>query len=299
MRSTFQLMDLSCQQHNSNLPGVLRNGKTGGGSGDDAETFDNSIMSVANGFRADSHEESAGRYKATRRPDPRIATRIHDALGDAHSIVNVGAGTGIYEPRDRKVLPIEPSKRMIARRAPELARAIHGHPESLPLSSDSVDAALACLSLHDWADWRIGVQELRRVARKRVVIFTYDHSYAERFWLLRDYLPKLGRLDCARFPGINEQRAATGEEVRVEPVPVPHDCVDSCLAAYWRRPSAYLDQRIRAGIPTFRLPGAERLLGGLDKLEEDLRTSRWQERNRDILGRVELDLGYRLLVCEL
>jgi SAM-dependent methyltransferase len=225
--------------------------------------------------------------------------RILEALGDARSIANVGAGAGTYEPHDRQVLPIEPSLRMIAQRAPGLARAIRGHAESLPLASSSVDAAMACLTLHHWADWRIGVQELRRVARKRVVIFTYDHSYAERFWLLRDYLPKLGRLDCARFPAIDEQRVAMGEEVRVEPVPIPHDCMDGFLAAYWRRPNAYLDQRVRADISTFHLPGAERLLGGLDRLAEDLQTSRWEERNRDLLGRPELDLGYRLLVTEL
>jgi SAM-dependent methyltransferase len=254
-------------------------------------------MSRTDDFLEGRSDELTGEYTPTRRPDPRFATRIREALGDAESIAIMGAG--IYEPRDRQVLPIEPSERMIAQRAPGLARAILGHPESLPLDSSSVDAAMACFTLHHWADWRIGIHELRRVARKRVVIFTYDHSYAERFWLLRDYLPKLGRLDGARFPGIDEQQAATGEEVRIEPVLVPHDCVDSCLAAYWRRPSAYLDHRVRAGISTFRLPGAERLLGGLDRLAEDLRTSRWHERNRDILGRAELDLGYRLLITEL
>jgi SAM-dependent methyltransferase len=256
-------------------------------------------MSLGGEFYVDLYDELGDGYTATRQPDPRIATRIHEALGDANSIANVDAGVGAYEPPDRQVLPIEPSQRMIAQRAPGLARAIRGHAESLPLGSSSVDAAMACMTLHHWADWRIGVQELRRVARKRVVIFTYDPSYAERFWLLRDYLPKLGRLDCARFPGIDEQRAATGDEVRIEVVPIPHDCVDGFLAAYWRRPSAYLDQRVRVNISTFHLPGAERLLGGLDKLAEDLRTSRWEERNRDLLGRTELDLGYRLLVCEL
>lgn len=256
-------------------------------------------MSFGDELAGSPYDEIGGEYTATRRADPRIAMRIHEALGDADSVANVSAGAGTYEPLDRNVLPIEPSQRMIAQRSPRLPRAILGHPESLPLSSSSVDAAMACLTLHHWTDWRIGLHELRRVARKRVVIFTYDHSYAERFWLLRDYLPKLGRLDGSRFPGIAEQRAGTGDEVRIEQVPIPHDCVDSFLGAYWRRPSAYLDQRVRADISTFRLPGAERLLDGLDRLAEDLRTSRWEECNRDILGREELDLGYRLLVTEL
>jgi SAM-dependent methyltransferase len=256
-------------------------------------------MSPTNDLQSSSHEEIGGRYTAIRRSDTRIARQIHEALGDARSVVNVGAGTGAYEPHDREVLPIEPSSSRIAQRSPALAPAIKGHAESLPLDSDSVDAAMACMTLHHWADWRIGVQELRRVARKRVVIFTYDYSYAEHFWLLRDYLPKLARLVCERFPGIHEQQVATGDDVRIETVPIPHDCEDGFLAAYWRRPTAYLDAQVRAGMSTFHLPGAERLIGGLHDLAEDLQSSRWEERNQEILGREELDLGYRLLVTEL
>jgi hypothetical protein len=132
-----------------------------------------------------------------------------------------------------------------------------------------------------------------------VVIFTYDNSYATHFWLLRDYLPKLARLDRARFPALEEQRVAIEDEVRVEPVPIPHDCEDGFLGAFWRRPSAYLDERVRAGMSTFHLPGAERLLDGLETLAEDVRSGRWQERNRELLWRADLDLGYRLLVAEL
>jgi SAM-dependent methyltransferase len=256
-------------------------------------------MSLRDDFQGSSYDEIGAGYTSTRRTDPRIAAQIHRALGDARSVANVSAGAGAYEPYDRRVLPIESSQRMIAQRGPGLAPAISGHAESLPLASSSVDAAMACLTLHHWSDWRVGLQELRRVARKRVVIFTYDCSYAERFWLLRDYLPKLGPLACARFPSIDQQRVAIGDEVMIETVPVPHDCADSFLAAYWRRPSAYLEPQIRSGITSFHLPGAEQLLGGLDTLAEDLRSGRWEERNRDIVGRAELDLGYRLLVTEL
>lgn len=256
-------------------------------------------MSFGDDAEGNLYEQLGVGYTAARRSDPRIVTQIHDALGDAHSIANVGACSGAYEPCDRTVMTIESSPRMIAQRPPELAPAIRGHAESLPLISDSVDAAMACLTLHHWTDWRIGVQELRRVARKRVVIFTYDPSYSKYFWLLRDYVPKLGQLECGRFPGIDEQCAATGEEVRVEPVLIPHDCADGLLASYWRRPSAYLDERVREGIPTFHLPDGEWLLDGLEGLAEDLRTGTWRDRNHDILSCTELDLGYRLLVCEL
>jgi SAM-dependent methyltransferase len=253
-------------------------------------------MSLAND-KGSSYDQVGRGYTATRRSDPRIAAQIDEALGDARTIVSVGAGA--YEPHDRVVLAVEPSQKMIAQRAPDSAPAIRGYAESLPLAPASVDAAMACMTLHNWADWRIGVQELRRVARKRVVIFTYDRSYARRFWLLRDYLPKLARLEYARFPAIDEQRVATGDDVELEPVPIPHDCEDSFLAAYWRRPRAYLDERVRAGISTFHLPGAERLLDGLELLAEDLQTGRWEERYHDLLEYEELDLGYRLLITEL
>lgn len=256
-------------------------------------------MNFTDDFNGSAYDLPGVGYTPAQRPDPRIAMKIYEALGDARSIANVGAGAGSYEPDDREVLPIEPSGRMIAQRGPELPMAIRGYAEDLPLATDSVDAALACLTLHYWADWRIGVRELRRVARKRVVIFTYDQTYAKRFWLMRDYLPKLARLNGARFPAIAEQVVATGDDVRIEPVPIPHDCEDGLLGTYWRRPDAYLDERVRSRIATFRLLGAERLLDGLQDLCEDLRTGRWEELNRDLLEREELDLGYRLLIVEL
>ncbi len=236
-------------------------------------------------------------YSTTRRPDPRIEQQILDALGNARSVVNVGAGTGAYEPADRDVLAIEPSSVMRAQRPAGAARCIDGHAEALPLLDHSFDAAMALLSLHHWKDWRAGVHELRRVARTRIVIFTYDPAFAGSWWLKRDYLSKLVALDIARFPTIAEQAAAAGEDTAIEAVPIPHDCADGFLGAYWRRPRAYLDPDIRAGISTFHLPGADALLGGLEHLANDLDDGRWKQRNRDILDRTELDLGYRLLVA--
>jgi SAM-dependent methyltransferase len=231
--------------------------------------------------------------------DPRIAQLIHAALGDARSVVNVGPGTGAYEPRDREVIAVEPSEQMIAQRPPDAAPAIKGYAESLPPGVEGVDAGMACMALHHWSDWRVGVQELRRVARRRIVIFTYDPAWATRFWLVRDYLPRLGRLESRRFPSIAEQCAAVGERARVLRVPIPHDCRDRFLAAYWRRPHAYLDEQVRANIPAFQLlpPGEASL--GLQYLAEDLRSGRWAQRNRDLLASSQLDLGYRLIHTEL
>jgi SAM-dependent methyltransferase len=238
-------------------------------------------------------------HGSTRREDPRIARVIDAALGDARSVVNVGAGNGVYEPREREVIAVEPCARMIAQRPREAAPALQAYPESLPLDGNSVDAAMACLTLHRWSDWRVGVQELRRVARKRVVIFTYDPDWARRFWLVRDYLPRLGRVDRGRIPTIAEQCAAAGDGARVLPVPIPHDCRDGFLGAFWRRPHAYLDERVRTGISMFELLAPGEVADGLGRLAQDLRSGLWAERNRDILASEQLDVGYRLIVAEL
>ena len=256
-------------------------------------------MNYTHEYNGDAEERAEQEHPSLPQVDPRIVRQIHEALGDARSVANVGASASEYEPVDRWVLAIEPSENRIVRSPRRLTTPIKGHAESLPIPSSSVDAAMACLTLHQWTDWRIGVHELRRVARKRVVIFTYDPSHADRFWLLRDYLPKLGSLHSRRFPPIEQQCVGIGDEVRIEQVPIPHDCANGLLAAYWRRPKAYLDRQVRAGIPTFQLPGAARLLDGLEELAKDLSTDRWRLRNRELLELEQLDLGYRLLVTEL
>ncbi len=256
-------------------------------------------MSQTHEHNGGTNEQLAHEQPAPRPADRRIVRQIHEALGDARSVANVGSGAAEYEPVDRWVLAIESTEHRIPSRTRGLTTPIRGHAEGLPIPAKSVDAAMACLTLHQWADWRVGVQELRRVARKRVVIFTYDPTHADRFWLLRDYLPELGHLYSRRFPPIQQQCVATGDEVRVETVAIPHDCENGLLAAYWRRPQAYLDKQARAGIPTFQLPGAERLLDGLNQLSKDLETGRWRRRNRTLLSLEQLDLGYRLLVTEL
>src|SRR6185369_7762292 len=130
-------------------------------------------------------------YTATRRPDPRLAARIADALGDARSVVNVGAGTGSYEPCDRFVVAVEPSATMVRARASGPTPIVRAAAEALPLANGSVGAAMAVLTIHHWDDVARGLAEMRRVARRRVVIFTWDQGVWQTFWLIRDYLPIL------------------------------------------------------------------------------------------------------------
>ena len=231
-------------------------------------------------------------YAATRRPDPRIARVIQAALGDAASVVNIGAGSGSYEPTDLEVVPIEPSELMIQQRPPSLPPAVRGVAEALPLPDKSVDAALAFLTAHHWADRAAAFAEIRRVARKRAVFFTHDPDAP--FGWLDDYFPGLAG---SRYPGLAEFEVLG--RVKIEPVPVPADCTDGFTAAYWRRPHAYLDEAVRANMSTFALLDARLVADGVARLERDLTDRSWHRRYASVLALPELDVGYRLVVAEI
>ena len=233
-------------------------------------------------------------YTATRATDPRIAARIWAALGDARTVLNVGAGTGSYEPPDREVTAVEPSAVMIAQRPPDAAPAVQASAEALPFADATFDAAMAIITLHHWSDWRAGCAELRRVARDRVVVFSWDPSCVARMWIGPEYFPECMQQDVDGFPTLADQAAAL--EAEVEVVPVPWDCRDGFFGAFWRRPEAYLDPAVRAGISTLAKRSEAELAEGLARLRADLDSGAWARRHADLLQRDELDLGYRLLV---
>jgi SAM-dependent methyltransferase len=236
-------------------------------------------------------------YGATRREDPRIAAKIRAALGDARSVVNVGAGAGAYEPTDREVLAIEPSKTMIAQRPPGSAPVIRASAEDLPLRDESFDAALAVNTVQHWTDLRAGLRELRRIARRRIVIFLRHPESGASFWLTEDYLPSL---DPSRR--ISAMVGAIEDELRPAPalpVPLPRDCVDGLFTAYWGRPEMYLDGEIRRNISNFALAAEADLACGLARLEADLESGAWDRAYGHLRSLPELDLGHRLLVAEL
>jgi SAM-dependent methyltransferase len=230
-------------------------------------------------------------YASTRRADTRIQALIWAALGDAATVVNVGAGTGSYEP-PQTVLAVEPSAAMIAQRPAGSAPAVQATAERIPLPDAACDAALAVLTIHHWSDPARGIREMRRVAR-RLVVFTWDPDFADRFWLVRDYLPESVALDRARMPAIAEVCAWMGGAA-VSAVPVPHDCEDGFFCAHWRRPEAYLDPIVRAGASNLALLGAA-VDRAVAALRDDLQTGAWHDRNRALLDLDEIDLGYRLL----
>jgi SAM-dependent methyltransferase len=232
-------------------------------------------------------------YTVTRRTEPRIAARIWAALGDARTILNVGAGTGSYEPPDRHVLAVEPSALMRSQRLAGAAPCLAGSAENLPFDDHSFDAAMAFSTVHHWQDPIAGLREMRRVAR-RVVVFTFDNSDPSQFWLTRDYLPEFADLNVGR-PSLTEQARAIG--ARTEPVLIPWDCADGFYEAYWRRPEAYLDENVRRGISIWARAGPDAEQRAVHSLRNDLASGRWAERNRDLLDLDAAELGLRLLIA--
>jgi SAM-dependent methyltransferase len=234
-------------------------------------------------------------YTVTRRTEPRIAAQVWAALGDARTVLNVGAGTGSYEPTDRHVLAVEPSAVMRSQRPAGAAPCVAAAAESLPFADQSFDAAMAFATIHHWPDPIAGLREMRRVAR-RVVVFTHETSDAvwrHRFWLIRDYLPEVADLLAGR-PSLAELAGAIG--ARLEPVLIPWDCVDGFFEAYWRRPEAYLDERVRRGISVWARVGPDAEQRVVRSLREDVASGRWAERNRDLVDLDAAELGLRLLI---
>jgi SAM-dependent methyltransferase len=231
-------------------------------------------------------------YTGLRRPDPRLAAAIMQALGDAETVVNVGAGTGSYEPHDRAVIAVEPSLTMIRQRPAGSAPVVCASATSLPFQDQAFAAALAILTVYHWPDRQRGLQELARVARTRVVLVTWDPA-TTGFWLVDDYFSDIVEIDRRIFPTMDELRQVFGN-IDIRAVPIPHDCTDGFLGAYWRRPQAYLSPQVRRAISTFsKVTNVEARLA---QLQQDLADGTWEQRHGSLLQREALDLGYRLVV---
>lgn len=234
-------------------------------------------------------------YAAHRIADPRWQAAVDDAVGDAATVANVGAGTGSYESDRCATVAVEPSSEMIGQRPAGAAPAVRGVAEELPLRDGAVDVGLAVLTSHHWHDPAAGLRELRRVSRRQVVV-TWDPAVAARFWLVADYLPEIRDHD-ERLAPLAVVRAGLAPAT-VSPLPVPRDCTDGVLAAYWARPEAYLDPRVRGSISGLALLPAAVVERAVGRLAADLASGAWHDRHGPLLGEPDLDLGYRIVVGE-
>lgn len=250
---------------------------------------------AAGGVRYDSIGHGYARH---RRADTRIAAVLHHALGDARTIVNVGAGSGSYEPTDRPVVAVEPSTAMAAQRPGHLPPAVLGVAESLPFADGSADAAMAVLTVHHWADVARGLAEMVRVARRRIVLLTIDPDVEAGMWLFRDYLPEVLAQDRQDFPSLQQLTDALGP-TRVVEVPVPRDCTDGFILAYWGRPEALLDPAARSATSGFARLDDAREAAAVARLERDLASGAWDRANGHLRTLPAWDVGLRLTVTEL
>jgi SAM-dependent methyltransferase len=242
------------------------------------------------------YERHGHTYARHRQADPRIAARIHEALGDARTVLNVGAGAGSYEPCDRWVLAVEPSATMRAQRPAGAAPAIDARAEALPLHDGAVDAAMACVTIHHWESSEAGLAELRRVARGPVVVFTFelDHLPAWQLEYLREGVAK----ERPRFPAIDDIAAALGGRTRVERIPTPGDCTDGFFEAFWRRPEALLDPEVRGAQSVWALlePGVEQRI--VERLSTALDSGSWDAEHGYLREQQELQGALRLVISE-
>lgn len=239
------------------------------------------------------YERIGDGYAERRRADRRLARAIAQALDGAGRVVNVGAGAGSYEPAGPGTVAVEPAATMIAQRPADAAPCVRGCAEALPFGDRTFDGGLAVLTIHHWSDWRAGLGELARVVRRRLVLFTWDPA-CDGFWLVRDYLPGMLAADRRRFPDLGALRETLGE-VRIERIPIPHDCTDGFLGAYWRRPDAYLDPSVRRSISSF---AREEFAAGIARLAGDLESGAWARKYGHLLQQADLDIGCCLVVAD-
>ena len=247
-------------------------------------------------YEAPVYDRIGAQYRQGRREDPRIAARIWAALDDWSPVLNIGAGGGSYEPRDRPVVAAEPSAIMISQRPAAAAPAVRAVAEALPFGAGAFGAAMGVLTVHHWRDRARGLAEARRVARGPVVLFARDPRPVP-FWWLYHYFPATARLEASRETPLGELAQLLGGRLDVIPVPIPADCTDGFNAAYWRRPEAYLDPQIWRPMSALALiPEADRA-EGMRRLRADLDSGEWDRSWGHLLALDELDLGYRVIVA--
>ncbi|HWI96897.1 MAG TPA: class I SAM-dependent methyltransferase [Solirubrobacterales bacterium] len=245
-----------------------------------------------------AYDEIGVNYSDFRRADPRIEARVWAALGDARSVANIGAGTGSYEPRDREVIAIEPSSLMIAKRPEGAAPALQGTAEALPLDEQSVDAAMAILTIHHWSDLGAGLTEMRRVARQRIVLLTIDATKNAEIWTLAEYFPEAMALEEELMPSIASLESRL-PGATIETVPMPSRCRDEFTSALWDRPELFLEPAtLRASSLWHRL-SPKVIERGQERLRADLESGRWDEAHGHLRALPELDIGLRLITAEL
>lgn len=244
-----------------------------------------------------SYDKQKVKYTANRQTDPVIASLIHSALGDAKTVINIGAGTGSYEPADRILTAVEPSDIMRAQRGPQKVPAIAAFAEDLPFEDNSFDASMALLTIHHWPDLNKGLLEMKRVTKNTMVIMTFDPDDVHRFWLA-DYCPEMVDIDRARSPKIKYITDTLGSSFKIIKIPVPIDCIDGFNEAFYARPEAFLDESIRRSQSFWDFLPREKEMEAVKKLKEDLDSGNWDKKYGHLKNQKEFIGALRLIIIK-
>ena len=241
------------------------------------------------------YDEIGIHYSVTRCTDPQIAEQLYPKLAGAKRIVNIGAGTGSYEPENVDLVAVEPSAEMISQRKPTAYPVKQASAEKLPLEDNSFSHVMTILSMHHWKDRPRAFSEINRIATEKFIAITWDPE-SEPFWLTRDYFPEIYEMDKAIFPKL-DQFEKFFDDVEISTLQIPHDCQDGFFAAFWRRPAAYLSSQVRQATSPFSK--VKNLEASLQRLEADLKNGAWAEKNQVIIDAASLDAGYRLITANI
>jgi SAM-dependent methyltransferase len=242
------------------------------------------------------YEAAGSGYSLRRKADPRIEALVHAAFGAAHSVVNVGAGAGSYEPPTIDVVAVEPSATMRSQRPADRGPAIDAVAEALPFADRSFDAAVALVTIHQWPDPEQGLRELRRVSRARVVVMTFDRDALDRFWLAH-YAPELVEAERSRYPAIDRVCAVLGGSAAVTSVPIPIDCTDGFTEAYYARPEQFLLPDVRASQSAWGFVPTGVEARAVAQLRADIESGAWDQRYGHLRNRPTFDGSLRLIVA--
>ena len=254
------------------------------------------VNRFSDGSAGDANYGAIGEgYAAIRQPDPRIAKPFHAALGDAKTVLNVGAGAGSYEPVDREVTAIEPSASMRAQRPAHLSRAIDATADSLPFDDETFDAAMASVTVHQWPDLERGLGEMRRVTTGPIAILTFDPVAPEHWWLM-DYSPEVFAVEARRMPALDRIGAALGGEVEIQTVMIPVDSTDGFGQAFFGRPERVLDPAVRRAMSAWSFVDPAAVERFETELRRDLESGAWDEKYGSFRELPEFDGGLRLVI---
>jgi len=250
----------------------------------------------ADGSAGDANYGAIGTsYTDYRQPEPAIAALIEAALGDASTVLNVGAGAGSYEPTSRQVTPVEPSETMRNNRPAHLARPIDATAEKLPFADGQFDAAMATFTVHQWSNLKAGLAEMRRVTRGPVVILSCDPGLVQTFWL-NDYAPLVLSTEARRYPAMATIGEALGGRYEVLPVPIPLLCRDGFNEAYYGRPERLLEAGARRANSAWSFVDAVTADRYVFALGDDIETGLWDRKHGHLRTQPTYDGSLRLLV---